>query len=427
MSDLRAKLDALVTQSNVMKGSDWRTKHDALQKQRDSGEFEIGNVVPGTVTEVESLGGFHLVRTKTPLDAKHGDIDLAHALDASGETIALAACDDELESFNPTSAVFVDTETTGLSGGTGTVAFLIGAGYFEGDSFVVEQCFMRDYDDEEAMLTYLDTLFRRFETIVTYNGKSFDVPLMRTRFIQNRIPFRLDATIHFDLVHAARRLWRDRLRDCSLGNIERNILGLQRQGDVPSHEIPRMWLDYLRTRDARKLDRVFYHHQIDIVSLAALTGWISRAFQDESHAGFDHAADQCAAARLYFRRGQYQEACNCAEQVLAESSDHSVRSRAYELIGFAYKRLERWDVMEHAWLQFIEEFPRHFVARVELAKHLEHRAKNFAEAENHCVAVLEYLNTREALGRAAGRDETVETEIKRRLDRIRRKGARATG
>jgi hypothetical protein len=425
MSDLRAKLDALAKQSNVMKGSDWRTKHDELQKQRDSGEFEIDNVVPGTVTEVESLGGFHLVRTQTPLDTTHGDIDLTHALDASGETIALAACDDELESFNPTSAVFVDTETTGLSGGTGTVAFLIGAGYFEGDSFVVEQCFMRDYDDEEPMLTYLDTLFRRFETIVTYNGKSFDVPLMRTRFIQNRIPFRLDATIHFDLVHAARRLWRDRLRDCSLGNVERKILGVHRKGDVPSHEIPRMWLDYLRTRDARKLDRVFYHHQVDIVSLAALTGWIGRAFQHEDDAGFGHASDQFAAARIYYRRGQYDRARTCAEQLLETSTDRGVRCNAFELIGFSYKRLESWDAMEHTWAQFIGEFPKHLVARIELAKHLEHRAKNYVEAERQCEEMLQYLDTRSSLGRSQAHDDLAAGEMRKRLERIQQKRARA--
>jgi len=425
MSDLRAKLEAIVSQSNVMKGSDWRTKHDALQKQRDSGEFEIDHVVPGTTTEVESLGGFHLVRTIVPFVTNHGDANLAHALDASGETIALAACDDELESFDATSAVFVDTETTGLSGGTGTVAFLIGAGYFEGDTFVVEQCFMRDYDDEEAMLTYLDTLFRRFETIVTYNGKSFDVPLMRTRFIQNRIPFRLDAAIHFDLVHASRRLWRDRLRDCSLGNIERNILGVQREGDVPSHEIPRIWLDYLRTRDARKLDRVFYHHHVDIVSLAALTGWIGQAFQDESGPQFEHHADQFSAARIYYRRAQYDQACTCAEKLLESSTERGVRCNAFELIGFSYKRQENWEAMEHAWTQFIAEFPKHLVARVELAKHLEHRARNYSEAERHCEEMLQYLDTRSSLGRSQSHDDIAAEEMRRRLERIRRKRSRS--
>lgn len=424
MSDLRAKLDALAKQSNLMKGSDWRTKHEAMQQRREAGEFEIDKIVPGTTSKIESLGGFHLVRTEYPLDTQHGDTLLAYALDASGETIGLAACDDELESFDARSAVFVDTETTGLSGGTGTVAFLIGAGYFQDDSFVIEQCFMRDYDDEEAMLTYLDGLFRNAETIVTYNGKSFDVPLMRTRFIQNRIPFRLDAAAHLDLVHTSRRLWRDRLRDCSLGNIERHILGIQREGDVPSHEIPRLWLDYLRTRDARKLDRVFYHHQTDIVSLAALTGWIGRAFQDEFGPAFDHASDRFAAARLYYRRGQYAEACACAKQLLESASERGVRCNALELIGFSYKRLEQWDAMERAWLEFVEEFPKHLVARVELAKHLEHRAKNYDEAERHCTEMLRLIGTRSELGRTIARDEIAAEDFRKRLDRIRRKRAR---
>ncbi len=424
MSDLRAKLDALAAQSNIMKGSDWRTKHDALQERRDAGEFEIDKVVPGATTNVESLGGFHLVREVIPLETNHGDASLADALDASGETIALASCDDELDTFDAKSAVFVDTETTGLSGGTGTVAFLIGAGYFDGDSFVVEQCFMRDYNDEEAMLTYLDSLFRRFETIVTYNGKSFDVPLIRTRFIQNRIPFRLDSAVHFDLVHAARRLWRDRLRDCSLGNIERHILGVQREGDVPSHEIPRMWLDYLRTRDARKLDRVFYHHQVDIISLAALTGWIGNAFQHDAGPQFDHASDQFSAARIYYRRGQYDQACMCAEQLLETAAESNVRCNAFELIGLSQKRLKNWEAMEQAWQQLVEEFPKHLLARIELAKHLEHRAKNYTEAERHCEEVLTFLETRSSLGRSGAHDDIAAEEMRKRLDRIRRKSIR---
>ncbi|MBI5093417.1 MAG: ribonuclease H-like domain-containing protein [Candidatus Hydrogenedentes bacterium] len=276
MSDIKDRIQSLLrNHQGLMAGSDWRVRLEELSRQREAGEFEIDKVVPG---ELRGEGDDHFYHTQQdfPLDYLQGDIHLGSALEAIPEHIALAACDPDLDGFDPSTAVFVDTETTGLSGGTGTMAFLVGVGYFTGDCFRLEQCFMRDFDEEEPMLRYLDGLFARAEAVVTYNGKSFDLPLLRTRFISNRIPFRLDSAVHFDLLHASRRFWKQRLRDCSLGNVERVVLGVQRLGDVNSAEIPEIWFDYLRTRDARKLERVFYHHKHDILSLAALTGWLSR-------------------------------------------------------------------------------------------------------------------------------------------------------
>jgi len=175
VADVQDKLKTLLNMQGVMSGADFRAKAE---------------------------DGFYLVRSDFPLDTAHGTMTLGSALDAEARHIAVSANDEELQAFDPETAVFVDTETTGLMGGAGTVAFLIGVGYFTDGVFRLDQCFMRDYDDEEPMLRYLNGLFKEAETLVSFNGKSFDLPLMRTRFITNRIPFRLDsATLETDTQH----------------------------------------------------------------------------------------------------------------------------------------------------------------------------------------------------------------------------------
>ena len=191
MADIKDKLKDLLANPGIMKGSDLRKERERIDEQRRSGDFEIGQCIPGQVIGEEG-DSFYLVRHDFPLQMKQGPLELGAVLDTVADHVALSACDDELRNFDPATAVFMDTETTGLAGGTGTVAFLVGAGFFHEGKFRLEQCFMRDFDDEEPMLHYLDELFKRAETVVSFNGKSFDVPLLRTRFITNRIPFHLD-------------------------------------------------------------------------------------------------------------------------------------------------------------------------------------------------------------------------------------------
>ncbi len=423
MSQVSDRLKALLANKGIMTGAEWQRQAEERSERRTAGEFEIDRLVPGEVVTNER-GNFYLVKQEFPLDILQGHVPLGRALDSIPEYIAISAADAELAAFDPRTTLFMDTETTGLAGGTGTVAFLVGAGYFEGDVFRLEQCFMRDYDEEEAMLQYLDRLFARSETVVSYNGKSFDVPLLRTRFITNRARFRLDSAMHFDLVHAARRFYKLRLRDCSLGNVERTVLGVERHGDIPSAEIPQIWLDYLYSRDAGLLKKVFYHHQMDILSLVALAGWLSQCLETPEGLGFEHDEDRLSLVRLHFREKRFPEVVSHGERLLESETQDYIREECLRLMGLALKRLKDWPRMADTWRLLLDEHPRAIQPRFELAKYLEHRAREFGAAERLCVETLELLETRASLGRALDFDEGYAQDFRHRLERIRGKMAR---
>jgi len=391
------QLRALLNTPGVMGGAQFRAVAEDRDAARARGDFEVRKVVPGEIVG-EPDNGFYLVRQEFPLVWEHGNTPLGAALAADARHIATSANDDELHAFDPRKAVFVDTETTGLMGGSGTVAFLIGVGYFTENAFRLDQCFMRDYDDEGPMLAFLDGLFSNAETLVSFNGKTFDLPLLRTRFIQNRAPFRLERAMHYDLVHAARRFWKKRLGDCSLGSVERNILGLQRHGDVDGADIPTLWLQYLRTRDARPLVPVFYHHKMDILSLVSLTGLLSQKLSEPAGEGFEHHEDRLSLLRLQVKRKEWEQAAALAEKLLEALDDEKLMCECLELAVLAMKRTKDWDRMESYSVRIIQQFPNHTAARIEYAKHLEHKRRNLPEAIRVCREGLKLQETRQALG-----------------------------
>ena len=427
--DIKAKLNALLKNRNIMTGSQWEGKRQEQTERRRAGDYDLPQVVPGTTwpEEVsEDDSAFYLVRTEYPLDHIHGNLPLGAALQVSGEHIAFSAVDDELIEFEPATACFVDTETIGLAGGAGTVAFLVGVGYFTENAFRLDQCFMRDYDEEEPMLQFLAERFQHTTAVVGYNSKSFDMPLLRTRFIQNRIPFRAEACAHYDLVHAARRFYKRRLSDCSLKNIESEVLDITRHGDVPSYLIPQLWFDYLRTRDARPLKGVFYHHETDILSLVTLTAWLGSCLAAERGAGFDHLEDKLSLARLHQKQKRYDEAAELAKACLESdrfdrpgAAEETMRRECLNLLADAYKRLNRFDDMQETLELAVSEYPSNAAARLELVKHLEHRVKDLARARELCVEVLEAPGRFGAL--------TMVVEFEGRLTRLERKLGRGGG
>jgi len=424
MSDIKQKLESLLTKEGLMTGAQWRRKIEDLERRRAEGEFEIDKVVAGTLVG-DDESGFYLVRTDLPLDTRHGSVPLGAITDTIAEQIAFSACDADLEQFDASRAIFIDAETTGLAGGTGTVAFLVGVGYLTEDVFRLDQCFMRDFDDEEPMLEFLDDLFQGRDAVVSFNGKSFDLPLLRTRFIQNRRRFPLENATHFDLLHAARRFWKLRLQDCSLGNIEQHVLGIRRHGDVPSAEIPQIWLDYLRTGDARKLDRVFYHHRMDVLSLVALTAWLSRTLNPADDQEFQYTQDRLSLIRLHFRHRRYGDVAELGRSMLESEAEAAFRCECLQLVGFAHKRLGAWHDMEEAFRLLLQESPRNLVARLELAKLYEHRLRDLLAAERLCEETVQLLTTRSALHGDLSVDDPHLDAFAHRLDRIRGKLSRA--
>ena len=201
-------------------------------------------------------GEFFLTETDVHLEVRHGDVPLSRFRTLDPGTVGILTAEPALARFDLSQAVFLDTETTGLAGGAGTAAFLVGLGFVEGERFRVRQYFMRDYHEEPALLHALAEDLGRFRQLVTFNGKMFDLPLLDARYRLNRVRFPLAEVPHFDLLHPARRLWRARLESCRLQALEVELLGLLRVGDLPGEQIPQVYFDYVRRRDARALARV---------------------------------------------------------------------------------------------------------------------------------------------------------------------------
>ena len=364
----------------------------------------------GAVEETER-GPLLVVRRRFPLAHVHGDKPLTALRAAAPECLALLARDG-FPPPGPERLLYLDTETTGLAGGTGTYAFLVGAGFVDGAEFEVRQLFMRDLDEEPALLAALEGLLRGFEGFVTYNGAGFDLPLLETRFVLGRRRWPGDR-FHLDLLPAARRLWSGRLADCRLATVEQHVLGFAREDDVPGALIPAVYFDYLRGKHPGELPRVFDHNRHDILSLAALTGRVAGALTRAPDAALP-AEDLVGLGRLWERRdAERGEACYRLALTLGLESPG--RERLLARLAWGEKRRARFTAARTLWEEIVR-LQRAFELRPweEMAKIDEHRRRDFASA--HAV-VSEAL----ARARAAGAAEVVLAALTHRLGRITRR------
>lgn len=211
--------------------------------------------------------------------------------------------------LRPEDLLFLDTETTGLSGGAGTVAFEVGVGYLSGGHFVVEQFLMRDYPEEPFLLHKVGALMRAFPVLVTFNGRTFDAPLLQTRFQMNRIPGTFVSNLYADVLHAARRVWKLRLGSCTLQRLESVILGIAREDDLPGKEVPQTYFRYLQNGDFAPLERILLHNRQDVVSLAQLFFFLCRLFDKPETA--QSPEDLIALAKAMEKRGVPDKAQKC--------------------------------------------------------------------------------------------------------------------
>ena len=236
-----------------------------LQARESGPTYAIEDLVSGQF-HTTSRGQCFVAEESFPLDYLHGDLPLSAFIELSPQAVARLEQDERVTGVDLEKVCFLDTETTGLSGGTGTMAFIVGLGFYTGEGFRLQQYFLRDPGDEPAMIEALAECLPAFEALVSFNGRAFDVPIIENRFILARAVPHLQDKIHVDLLHPARRLWRYGLSSCALTALERAVLGVRRQqADVPSGVIPLLYRDYLRTGDARDMERVLYHNKVDIL------------------------------------------------------------------------------------------------------------------------------------------------------------------
>ena len=293
--------------------------------------------------------------------------------------------------------LYLDTETTGLSGGTGTLAFLIGIGVHSETGFKVRQLMLPGPQHERAQLQAVAELTRGASAVVTYNGGSFDLPLLRSRFALNGLADPLYGVPHLDLLTLARRLWRSTLPDCSLGTVERHILGVSRDlDDVPGFEVPARYLAWLRTKDAGQLRGVLGHNSNDIVALSALRWHVEQLLSD---AGSAAAVEQQGLGLWLERIGEVDQALSWLMHAAGS------RPEAAWQASLLLKKLGRYGEAVPLWLELGEQ--GNSEAWVELAKVQEHRQRDY-------VAALESVACAEACVDA---DANALTQRRERLER----------
>ena len=304
----------------------------------------------------------------------------------------------DFEGMTRENLAFFDLETTGLMGGTGTYPFLIGLGYFKGPRFVVEQYFMEDFPDEPEMLEALARRLREFSGLVSFNGKSFDAPLLRTRFLMNRMPSPVELP-HLDLLHCARRLWKGRLESCSFGSIERSIFNIRRVSDVPGSMIPRIYVEYARGIRRQQIIPVIDHNAQDVVSMAALFALFCKWFRQPESSECQHRTDQAGLASWHQRAGQPEEAVRCMERAALACREPDEEHAMSMHVATMYRRIGRWTDAVDIWRERVR------VARgacrvspcIELAKYYEHQTKEHGKALEWARRALAFLESRRAL------------------------------
>jgi uncharacterized protein YprB with RNaseH-like and TPR domain len=268
------------------------------------------------VTFETPSGSLHVRMQRLSGAHRTGHAPVACARDASPALLALLALDPALAACEPSRALYLDTETTGLSGGAGTVAFLVGLAWWDGPTLVLEQILVRALGEEAPMLERVRDRIEAASMLVTFNGKSFDMPLLRTRFVMARVTAPAEPP-HLDLLHVARRVHKERTRRsagaCKLTALERDILGFERIDDVASGDVSACYLHFLRTGDARALLGVIEHNAWDVVAMAALVGLYGESLPVHSRLV---AEDLAGLARTLRRAGALDHAMAAAEAAL---------------------------------------------------------------------------------------------------------------
>jgi DNA polymerase III epsilon subunit-like protein len=343
--------------------------------------------------------------------------------------------------------IFIDLETTGLSGGAGTVAFLVGCGYFDLGAFQVRQFLLTSFASERALLHAVADFFDGADLIVTYNGKTFDVPVMETRWLFHRLQMPLTSVRHFDMLHPARRLWRARAgaRDpgdsgCRLATLERTLFNVSRVGDVGGFEIPGRFFQFLRSGDPRPLEPVLEHNRLDLVSLAAV---MARALElaRDGHAACRDSTEALALGRIYERAATddrlgdrvsvLARAESCYRRA-AQSRTAGVRAEALYRLALRHRRERRFAEAAAIWREVIDLTEpravrrigglgalRHFAAEA-LAIHHEHRDRDLTSARKLALFAMEEAEAE------AEPDSPRADSVRHRLARLNRKLAQKT-
>jgi len=335
------------------------------------------------------FGPCYIMDYEYDLGAFHGHKRIREVFDYGTWGLSEILKEPDLGNLDPEQGLYLDIETTGLSAAEGAFPFMIGVGYFEKKVFKVVQFFARDYEEEPATLNLLMELVKKKSHLITFNGRSFDVPMLDARLRAAKFDARLGNLPHIDLLVPARRLWKYCDHGCSLGALENSRLGFVRHGDVPGYEIPPLYNQYTRSRDLRKLVVVFTHNVYDVISMVVLQARICQVLQmDQVHELSPE--ETFALGRVHNSFGRYDIAYRLfADSVKGLSSGQ--RYIAYkEMAGILRKRK---DLKEAAkiYKAMIKDKPEKLFPYMKLAVHLENREKDFVGAIKIIDAGFKYV------------------------------------
>lgn len=366
-------------------------------------------------------GGTFIKRTRRyPLHASHG-LSTLGALWQMGEHLGLLSAPQQ-KLVSPAKLLFLDTETTGLGVGAGNVPFMIGYGYVEQEQFIVEQLFIRDPAEEHYALTHLQSVVERFSHIVTFNGRTFDWPVIKNRYILHRMSPPQECA-HIDLLYPSRSLWRRTLESCRLGMIEEHILGVQRIDDLPGSQAPMRYVEFLSSSRVEDIEDVFLHNERDILSLATLAIHFDSLLNDSLDIDTDDSVTDAVRLAWWLDKLGRRE---IAERVLAVSSDAGSKLDRAQMLEAAslWKRWRRYDQAARLWVRYCRQYAGTLHAlepMIELAVYHEHRSRNIEQALIWAEKARTMIERRLSLGRGRQSDRQLLQEIDHRLNRLRRK------
>jgi uncharacterized protein YprB with RNaseH-like and TPR domain len=337
---------------------------------------------------------------------------------------------------DPGKWLFLDTETTGLSGGTGTYAFLVGLAWWDSGGLQVEQFLLRDYSEEHSLLHELAGRIAERPVLVTYNGKTFDWPLLESRFKMTRaIPVpRLGA--HLDLLHPARAVWKMRLGSVRLVDIEQRILdparlGWHRENDIVSSQIPQYYFDYLRFGAAHPLRGVVRHNEMDLRGLAALFGKLNSLLNEgPGHLAEADSLDLFGLSRFLNKRGEKVRAHSACSQALEGDLPEAFRGEATRELAFLAKRQGDADGAATLWQEIVNDPQEGWLACEQLAMHYERNVKDFEKALRFAELALLQVHRQNARlqdRQAAERMTRMEEKLMVRVRRLQMRAQRTAG
>jgi len=418
IAELRTRLSELISRSREKQEHKAETRRAEIEARLREAPLPFDE-------HETALGPLHVRQVLHPLSHRVGRVPIRLGFEAHAEPLSLLALDSTLGSLDPRGALYLDTEATGLAGGTGTIPFLVGLAWFEDEKLVVEQLLLRRLGDEAPMLARVADRIANASMLVSFNGKSFDWPLLRTRFVMNRLAVPAERP-HLDLVHVARRIHRaargkggvgdprsgpvlervilsesgddelQRATSCKLTSLERQVLGFGRVDDVPSAEVPARYSQFLRTGDADAILSVCDHNLWDVVSMVGLVGVYADAVRsldsgdaresNEQELPSLGGRDMVGIARTLRRAGDMPRARRAADVAVEASVDDDDLARLARKTRGAIAKGAKDTETAVGDFGVLADSHDDKEARLELAKLYEHRLRDPHRALEQALA-----------------------------------------